>query len=182
MMERLYTSPTYGMWYPTDPKSLSSNLPPMIVFPEEGKFYENWKNKLVERGVNVRLSTEVDAVLERSDRCVRVTTRKRRPQPDKHNPTTQPDDPTTDGHGADRDMPLTEETYDEIVLCVLADTAKRLLGKTARWVDKKVLGSAKWSDDITVTHNVRSNPRVPAHNPYRAANVAFPYVIRTSST
>lgn len=28
-----------------------------------------------------------------------------------------------------------------------ADTAKRLLGKTANWHEKKVLGSAKFSDD-----------------------------------
>lgn len=53
MMERLYTSPTYGMWYPIDPKSLSSNLPPMVVFPEETKFYTKWKETLEERGVKV---------------------------------------------------------------------------------------------------------------------------------
>lgn len=40
------------------------------------------------------------------------------------------------------------------MLCVLADTAKRLLGKTAGIVEKSVLGSTRWSDDITVTHNV----------------------------
>jgi len=43
--------------------------------------------------------------------------------------------------------------YDEIVLCVLADTAKRLLGKQARMSEKFILGSTKWSDDITVTHH-----------------------------
>ena len=33
-----------------------------------------------------------------------------------------------------------------------ADTAKRLLSNTATYKEKKVLGSAKFSDDITVTH------------------------------
>lgn len=54
----------------------------------------------------------------------------------------------------DQDMPTSIEEYDELVLCCLADTAERLLGKTARWIDKRVLGSTTWSDDITVTHNV----------------------------
>lgn len=46
-----------------------------------------------------------------------------------------------------------EEEYDEMVLCCLADTNKRLLGEAATWREKKVLGAAKFSDDITVTHN-----------------------------
>ena len=139
--------------YPIDEKSLSSNLPPMVVFPEESAFYERWRQMLVSRGVHVRLSTEVDTIVERSSKGVKLLTRPRRAQPDRHNPTTQDDDATTE-QGVDHDLPTTLEEYDEIVLCVLADTAQRLLGKTARWVDRQVLGSTKWSDDITVTHNV----------------------------
>jgi hypothetical protein len=52
-LQRLYTSPTYGMWYPIDPKSLSSNLPPMVVFPHESEFYQTWKETLESRGVKV---------------------------------------------------------------------------------------------------------------------------------
>ncbi|KAI5455425.1 hypothetical protein NCC49_000235 [Naganishia albida] len=142
MMERLYTSPTYGMWYPADPKSLSTNLPPMVVFPEESKFYTQWQHDMESRGVKIRLNTEVVAITERSKRGVRVQIRPRRAQPDHHNPV-----------GADQDTPVHEEQYDEIVLCILADTAKRLLGKTAGLIEKGVLGSTRWSDDITVTHN-----------------------------
>ncbi|GAA5898238.1 hypothetical protein JCM8208_000191 [Rhodotorula glutinis] len=142
MLERLYTSPTYGMWYPVDDKSLSSNKPPMVVFPEETKFYTEWQHALEERGVKVRLNTEVTAVTERTSKLVKVTTRGRRPQPDHHNP-----------NGADQDLPEHEEQYDELVLCVLADTAKKLLGNKARWIEKKVLGVPKWSDDVTYTHN-----------------------------
>lgn len=53
IMERLYTSPTYGMWYPIDTKSLSSNLPPMVVFPEASAFYGTWQKDLEDRGVKV---------------------------------------------------------------------------------------------------------------------------------
>jgi hypothetical protein len=144
MMERLYTSPTYGMWYPIDTASLSSNQPPMVVFPEASGFYNKWQHSLEKRGVHIRLSTEVDEVVRRDARGVAVMIRPRRAKPDHHNPV-----------GGDTDLPAQLEEYDEIVLCCLADTSKRLLGKTSRWIERKVLGSAKWSDDITVTHYVR---------------------------
>lgn len=57
MMERLYTSPTYGMWYPIDDKSLSSNLPPMVVFPETSEFFGKWGEELKKRGVKVSLKS-----------------------------------------------------------------------------------------------------------------------------
>lgn len=142
MLERLYTSPTYGMWYPVDEKSLSSNLPPMVVFPEMSDFYTKWQKDLESRGVNVRLNTEVTSIIERSAKGgVRLTTRARRPEKDGHNQNDR-----------DQDIPEKEEHYDEIVFCCLADTAQRLLGKQARWIEKKVLGATKWSDDVTVTH------------------------------
>ncbi len=166
MMERLYTSPTYGMWYPIDPKSLSSNLPPMVVFPEETEFYSRWQRDMESRGVKVkrhrrtthviqadvdkahstqvRLNTELTRIISRSKSSgVGVTIRSRREQPDGHNP-----------EGADGDLPETAEHFDELVLCCLADTSKRLLGNTAGPVERGVLGSAEWSDDVTVTHTV----------------------------
>jgi hypothetical protein len=54
----------------------------------------------------------------------------------------------------DQDIEPQEEEFDEIVLCVLADTSKRVLGKKAGMMEKFVLGNTKWSDDITVTHTV----------------------------
>lgn len=69
--------------------------------------------------------------------------RARRQTEDLHNPVM-----------GDQDIEPVQEEFDEIVLCCLADTDKRLLGKGARGIEKFVLGSTKWSDDITVTHNV----------------------------
>jgi hypothetical protein len=130
------------MWYPVDPVSLSSNKPPMVVFPEESKFYTDWQHVLEARGVKIRLNTEVTSVVERSKKGVKVTTRGRRPQPDHHNPV-----------GADQDLPEQLEQYDELVLAVLAPTAKDLLGKQARWIEKRILGNTRWSDDVTYTHH-----------------------------
>ena len=141
MLERLTTSPTYGMWYPSDKLSIASHHPSMVVFPNFSDFYETWRKDLVSRGVNVRLSTEVTSIDERSSKGVTVSIKSRTPAPDGHNP-----------NNGDLDAPTWTEHYDELVLCVLADTSKRLLGKHASFRERKVLGSTKWSDDITVTH------------------------------
>ncbi|KAH8905832.1 FAD/NAD(P)-binding domain-containing protein [Coniochaeta sp. PMI_546] len=151
VLERLCTSPTYGMWYPPDKVSIASNLPPMVVFPNFSQFYEDWRKALVKKGVKVRLSTELTEVVSRDSNGVVVKMIKRTPKPDHHNQTSAwaAEDQTSNA-----DAGATEQTehYDEIVLCCLADTAKRLLGKTANWREKQVLGSAKFSDDITITH------------------------------
>ncbi|KAL1747167.1 hypothetical protein HDZ31DRAFT_32494 [Schizophyllum fasciatum] len=128
ILERIFTSPTYGMWYPPDERSLASNEPPMVVFPEFGAFYGDWQKDLEQRGVTVRLSTELLEVVERDKKRVKVRI-------------------------GGKDKQEKTEEYDELVLCVLADTAKRLLGKKSRWIERKVLGSAKFADDITVTHS-----------------------------
>jgi hypothetical protein len=47
------------------------------------------------------------------------------------------------------DLCLKEATW---LTTVRADTAKRILGRSANFRERKVLGSAKFSDDITVTH------------------------------
>lgn len=142
MFERLCTSPTYGMWYAPNKNTFVDNQPPMVVFPNFSEFYGTWMKDLVARGVTVRLSTELTEIVQRDSRGVVVKLKSRTPVSDGHNPT-----------GGDPDIPTSEEAYDEIVLCCLADTAKKMLGSTASWREKKVLGSAKFSDDITITHN-----------------------------
>ncbi|KAF2030331.1 FAD/NAD(P)-binding domain-containing protein [Setomelanomma holmii] len=151
ILERLCTSPTYGMWYPPDPKSIASNMPPMVVFPKFSEFYGRWKEDLKSLGVNVRLSTEVTRVVKRDKTGVTVKLIKRTPVPDNHNPNSNWV-PSNRDRGADAGAEETEEHYDELVLCVLADTAKRILEPTSTLRERKVLGSAKFSDDITVTH------------------------------
>jgi len=144
MLERLCTSPTYGMWYPPDPLSVASNMPPMVVFPNFSEFYATWRKDLTSRGVTVRLSTELASVLKRDKKTgVLVGLKNRTPVPDGHNPNTG--DPTASASY--------EEYYDELVLCVQADAAKRVLAQTSSWRERKVLGAAKFSDDVTITHS-----------------------------
>lgn len=148
ILERLVTSPTYGMWYPGDKLSVVSNEPPMVVFPKFSDFYEDWRKDLVKRGVQVRLSTELTQIIKRDNTGVVVSMIRRTPVKDQHNPVSA----WVAEDGSDPHANEFEEEYDELVLCALADTAKRLLSHTSTWRERKVLGSAKFSDDITVTH------------------------------
>ena len=152
MLERLCTSPTYGMWYPPDKASVASNLPPMVVFPNFGDFYETWRKNLIKRGVNIRLSTEVTRILKRDKTGVKVGVIKRTPASDGHNPNSVWEGEDVEGNVADGDAKESTEEYDEIVLCVLTDSAKRLLKPTITSLESRVLGSAKFANDITVTH------------------------------
>jgi hypothetical protein len=118
ILERLCTSPTYGMWYPPDKQSIASNLPPMVVFPNFSRFYEDWGKDLVRKGVSVRLSTEVTEIVRRDKKGVTVKTIKRTSTPDGHSPSSAwaAEDRTAN---ADEDAGETTEHYDEIVLCCL---------------------------------------------------------------
>lgn len=156
MFERLCTSPTYGMWYPINEKTLVDSKPPMVVFPNFSEFYSTWKKDLIHRGVTVRLSTELTEIAQRNDRGVVVRLKSRTHVPDGHNPT--------DG---DPNAPINEEVYDEIVMCCLADTSRKVLGRTASWKEKTVLGSVKFSDDITITHNDADYMKKHYENFYR---------------
>ncbi|KAF7558630.1 hypothetical protein G7046_g5517 [Stylonectria norvegica] len=128
IVERLFDDPNMKLW-DYDEQTLLPNLPTMVTFDHLHEFYRKWREDLEAKGVEIRTNTEVQAVLSRSNANVKLRIK---------NSAT---DETTD------------ETFDDMVLCVLADTALRLLGKTATWREKFVLGGAAFYDDITVTHS-----------------------------
>jgi hypothetical protein len=152
VLERLCTSPTYGMWYPPDKNSIASNQPPMVVFPNFSEFYETWRKNLIKKGVKVRLSTEVTRITRRDKTGVTVKIIGRTPAKDNHNTDSAWVPDSVDNSNEDADKVETTEEYDEIVLCVLTDTAKRLLKPTITTLESKILGSAKFANDVTVTH------------------------------
>ena len=43
--------------------------------------------------------------------------------------------------------------FDELILAVDADSALKLLGKEATWIERRVLGNVKYLYDVTITHN-----------------------------
>ncbi|KAK2070144.1 hypothetical protein P8C59_004668 [Phyllachora maydis] len=131
LVERLFDDPNMRLWN-YDPDTLLPNLPKMVTFDKLHDFYQDWKNDLESKGVRFRLQTEVTRVIARSKKGVIIGTK---PAQSEGNATNE-----------------ARETYDDLVLCVLADDALRLLGKTATLRERFVLGGARFYDDITVTH------------------------------
>lgn len=140
ILERLFNDPNMKLW-DYDPDTLLPNLPTMVTFPKLDQFYKDWAADLRSKGVDIRLSTEVHAVLRRDSKDGVVLQTRR------FDPNTQ------DREVAYTGPPPMTEHFDELVMCVLADDAKRILGRTATWREKFVLGGASFYDDITITHS-----------------------------
>lgn len=137
-----------------DEKSLLASIPTMLAFPKVSAcwmarcfmsefsqlqdVYKAWKSETSSRGnVTFKLNHEVLAI---KTRCTR---------------------------GADggpvviqyrvSDGTFTSETlianFDEIILAIDADSALKLLGSEASWMERQVLGRVKYLYDVTITHN-----------------------------
>ena len=131
IVERLFNDPNMKLW-DYDESTLLPNLPKMYTFDNLLDCYAAWQKDLVGRGVIVRTGTEVCKVVSRSSRGVKLHIKSL-------------------AAGGSEDA--TEESFDEMVLCVLADDSLRVLGNAATWREKFVLGGAAFYDDITVTHS-----------------------------
>lgn len=146
ILERLFDDPNMKLW-DYDPETLLPNLPTMVTFPNLHNFYKDWRTDLESQGVKIRTNVDVTAIKLRSSKGVVLETA-----------PFDPDKGRTDPKGGERVGDHTgpkyeTERFDEMVLCVLADDAKKLLGKTATFKEKFVLGGAKFFDDITITHS-----------------------------
>ncbi|PHH80020.1 hypothetical protein CDD80_3149 [Ophiocordyceps camponoti-rufipedis] len=131
IVERLFDDPNMKLW-DYDPVTLLPNLPTMFTFDHLHAFYGAWKTDLEGKGVIFRNGTEVHEVLSRTKDGVKLRV------------------------GDVASGSSTEETFDDVVFCVLADDALRILGRQATWREKLVLGGAAFYDDITVTHTDRA--------------------------
>ncbi len=139
ILERLFDDPNMKLW-DYDPDTLLPNLPTMFTFPKLHDFYEDWKKDLESKGVKILLQTDVTEILQRNDTGVVLTTR--------------PFDAESNNRVGGHTGPASKtETFDELVMCVLADDALRVLGRTATFRERFVLGGAKFFDDITITHS-----------------------------
>jgi hypothetical protein len=138
ILERLFADPNMKLW-DYDPDTLLPNLPTMVTFPKLDQFYKDWASDLSSKGVDIRLSTEVIDILSRDSKHGVIL-------------RARSLDPATKDSNASQPIPISTEKFDELIMCVLADEAKRLLGRTATWGERFVLGGASFYDDITVTH------------------------------
>lgn len=139
ILERLFDDPNMKLW-DYDPETLLPNLPTMVTFPNLHNFYEDWRKDLQSKGVDIRLNTDVSEILQRNSSGVILSTR--------------PFDPDAkERKGIDIGLASKTETFDELVMCVLADDALKILGKSSTMKERFVLSGASFYDDITVTHS-----------------------------
>ena len=151
ILERLFHDPNLKLW-DYDPDTLLPNLPTMVTFPKLQDFYHDWQVDLESKGVDIRLRTDVQRVVSRSSKGVVLETRPFDAEANSHAKEYAPQ-VIHEPHGEFTGPASQTETFDEMVMCVLADDAKKLLGQTATWKEKFVLGGAKFYDDITITHS-----------------------------
>ncbi|KAI5457903.1 hypothetical protein BGZ63DRAFT_364514 [Mariannaea sp. PMI_226] len=126
IVERLFQDPNLKLW-DYDSQTLLPNLPVMVTFDHLHIFYKKWREDLESKGVEIRTNTEVVEVVSRSADSAKLRIK--------------------NGSGQ-----LTDHSFGGMVLCVLADDALRILGNSATWREKFVLGGAAFYDDLTVTH------------------------------
>jgi hypothetical protein len=135
-----------------DSGMLLPNLPSMVTFPKLQDFYADWKKDLVSKGVEFRLSTEVTEIVSRKGNRVVLRTRPFDPSMNDRSGEFAPQ-VINDCRGGYSGPTSEPETFDKMVMCVLADDALKILGRSATWMERFVLGGAAFFDDITITHS-----------------------------
>ena len=111
----------------------------MRAFPRLSAVYNAWAARLRSAGVEILLQHEVTLV-KRSKDSVTVQW-----QLIDH----------VDEEGVSRGIgDAGEANFDEVVFCCDADTCLKLLGKSATWMEKKVLGNVKVSTAIFIFYNL----------------------------
>ena len=114
----------------------------MVTFPQFDKFYKDWAADLESKGVEFQTSTQVTAILKRDKNGVVLETA-----------PIDPYKPNSKGHKGVFIGEPSAQKFDFLVMAVLADDAKNILGGSATWKEKFVLGGAKFYDDVTITHS-----------------------------
>ncbi|PGG98866.1 hypothetical protein AJ80_09448 [Polytolypa hystricis UAMH7299] len=136
LLQRIFNDPMTRIWE-YDPVSFVRPVA-MFTFPNMGLFHKDWTEGLRAKGVKIRLNTQAINIVQRNERGVVVETR-----------LIDMDSRIDDRDHRDRTV---TEVFDKLVLCTPGDEARRLLGNKATWVEKFVLGGARFTDDLTVTH------------------------------
>ena len=115
ILERQFNDPNMKLW-DFDSDTQLPNLPAMFTFPNLHDFYEDWRRNLESKGVEVRLRTDVAEILQRNGQGIVLATR--------------PFDAEANDWKGEYTGPASKtETFDELVMCVLADDTLKLLGR-----------------------------------------------------
>jgi hypothetical protein len=137
LLQRLFDDPNMKLWE-YDPQTLLFNMPSMFTFPHMGDFFRDWAADLRRKGVSIRLNTEALEVIQRNGDGIILRTR------------LLDSDPRI-GSGP-VEIEVNQESFDDMVICIFAQDAIRILGKTATRAEKFVLSSKRYYIDATIIH------------------------------
>ncbi|EUC61602.1 flavin containing amine oxidasedehydrogenase, putative [Rhizoctonia solani AG-3 Rhs1AP] len=131
ILMRVFMDPSMRL-FEFDDRSLLASIPTMFAFPRLGDVYGAWQREIEATGATFKLGDEVKNVTQRKDT-------------NKGGVVVE----YVKGDGAE----LVSETFDELIMATDADAALKILGKSASWMERQVLGSVKYLYDVTITHN-----------------------------
>ncbi|GJE95068.1 FAD/NAD(P)-binding domain-containing protein [Phanerochaete sordida] len=136
ILERVFMDPSMKLFEYND-KSLLASIPTMLAFPKLHDCYQAWKTETASRGnVTFKFTHEVLHVVDRNAKskagAVQIEYR-------------------VANEGLETEPQSAH--FDQIILAIDADSCLRLLGKTATFMEKRVLGNVKYLYDVTITHN-----------------------------
>ncbi|KAF5374498.1 hypothetical protein D9615_009112 [Tricholomella constricta] len=144
ILERVFMDPNMRL-FEYSAESFLASIPTMRAFPRLSTLYSAWKSLVEEQGqgsvrvINEREVTRVERSSAKKRGGVQVWSRST--------------------GGTDNEQSVVDpgeehqETFDELVICTDADAALTILGKDARWKERRILGNVKYLWDVTVTHN-----------------------------
>jgi len=125
IIARVFLDPQLRL-FDYDSTRLLSQTPAMFAFQPLKDIYSAFQTDLTSKGAAVHLGRKVAAVCREVQLKKMVVT-------------------AVDSLGV-------AETFDKVIFACPADVALRLLGSGATWSEKRVLGSVKYYDDVTITH------------------------------
>ncbi|KAH0828754.1 hypothetical protein J3R83DRAFT_3178 [Lanmaoa asiatica] len=150
ILERVFMDPSMRL-FEYSPESFLASIPEMRAFPRLSLLYQTWADEVQSRG-NVTLCTQ-----QQVTRVVRGN-RVHASSHGSHKPNVQVWSRSTGGTDEEQRVrePIGTETcaeFDELIIAVDADSALKILGENASWLEKKILGNVKYLWDISVTHS-----------------------------
>ncbi|CAG8666719.1 9379_t:CDS:2 [Acaulospora colombiana] len=110
------------------PESFLASIPPMKAFPRLSEVYTTWKNRLQAKGVEFLLETQAISVLRRRDGVTLSV------QSVKNSNTLHENETLGE---------IRQLQFDEMILACDANTALKILGTEATFMEKRVLGNVK---------------------------------------
>ncbi|KAH7922328.1 hypothetical protein BV22DRAFT_1113952 [Leucogyrophana mollusca] len=158
ILERVFMDPSMRL-FEYSPDSFLASIPEMCSFPRLSLLYSAWTKEVTSRGnVVVRTERQVTRVIRGARSAQVEPTIGLLGKDGKRKINVQLWSRSTSG--VDNSQQVKEPTgkeereeFDELVMAVDADSALKILGLDAGWMERRVLGNVKYLWDISVTHN-----------------------------